>query len=77
MACRCEEIAGKDIDLTPTCIGHLWIFKNLAPEELQALTREASRKKPAKGDALFLQGDSRDEMFLIKEGGSPWHVWTE
>ena len=57
MACRCEEIAGKDIVLSPTCIGQLWIFKNLAPGELQALTQEASRKKLAKGDTLFLQGD--------------------
>jgi len=68
MACRCEEIAGKDITLSPTCIGHLWIFQNLAPEELQAFTQEASRKKLAKGDALFLQGDPCDEMFLIKGG---------
>jgi CRP/FNR family transcriptional regulator, cyclic AMP receptor protein len=68
MACRCVEIAGDEIPLSPTCIGHLWIFKNLAPEELQALTREASRRKVSKGKALFLQGETCDEMFLIKGG---------
>jgi CRP/FNR family transcriptional regulator len=68
MACLCEKIAGKDIDLSPTCIGHLWIFQNLDPEELEALSREALRKKSATGQALFMQGDPTDEMFLIKGG---------
>ena len=41
MACLCEQIAGKGIELSPTCIGHLWIFKSLDPEEIEALSREA------------------------------------
>ena len=68
MACLCEKIAGKDIDLSPTCIGNLWIFQNIEPAELEALSREALRKKSATGQALFLQGDPTDEMFLIKGG---------
>ncbi len=68
MACLCEQIAGKDIELSPTCIGHLWIFENLAPEEIEALSRDTLRKKAVKGEALFLQGDPTDEMFLIKGG---------
>jgi CRP/FNR family transcriptional regulator len=68
MACLCEKIAGKDIELSPTCIGHLWIFQNLDPEEIKALSGEALRNKLIKGQALFLQGDSADEMFLIKGG---------
>jgi len=68
MACLCEQIAGSDIDLSPTCIGHLWIFQNLEPAEVEALSREALRKKSAKGQALFMQGDPADEMFLIKGG---------
>jgi CRP/FNR family transcriptional regulator, cyclic AMP receptor protein len=68
MTCRCEKIAGKNIDLAPTCIGHLWIFQNLAPPEVEALSNEALRKKSVKGEALFLQGDPADEMFLIKGG---------
>jgi CRP-like cAMP-binding protein len=68
MACLCEKIAGKDIDLSPTCIGHLWIFQNLEAEEIEALSREALRKKSITGQALFLQGDPTDEMFLIKGG---------
>ena len=68
MACMCEQIAGDDIDLAPTCIGHLWIFQNLPAEEVQALSKEALRKKSAAGQALFLQGAPTDEMFLIKGG---------
>jgi CRP/FNR family transcriptional regulator len=68
MACLCEEIAGEDIKLSPTCIGHLWIFENLDPEEIEALSHEALRKKSVKGQALFFQGDPADEMFLIKGG---------
>lgn len=68
MACLCERIAGKDIELSPTCIGHAWIFKNLEAQEIEALSREALRKKSARGQALFLQGDPADEMFLIKGG---------
>jgi CRP-like cAMP-binding protein len=68
MACLCEKMAGKDIQLSPTCIGHLWIFQNLEAEEIKALSGEALRKKSATGDALFMQGDPTDEMFLIKGG---------
>ena len=68
MACLCKQIAGSDIDLSPTCIGHLWIFQNLEAEEVAALSREASRKRSSAGQALFLQGDPSDEMFLIKGG---------
>ena len=68
MACLCEQIAGGDIDLSPTCIGHLWIFQSLESEEIEALSREALRKKSTTGQALFMQGDPTDEMFLIKGG---------
>jgi CRP/FNR family transcriptional regulator len=68
MACLCEQVAGTDIELSPTCIGHLWIFQNLEAEEIEALSREALRKKSTTGQALFLQGDPTDEMFLIKGG---------
>ena len=68
MTCLCEQIADKDIELSPTCIGHLWIFENLKPEEIEALSHEALRKKSVKGETLFMQGDPANEMFLIKGG---------
>ncbi len=68
MSCLCQEAAGPDITLSPTCIGHLWVFKNLEAAEIEALSREAIRKKSTTGQALFMQGDPTDEMFLIKGG---------
>lgn len=68
MSCECECIAGGDIELSSICIGNLWIFQSLVPEEVQALSHDALRRKLAKDEALFLQGDPADEMFLIKGG---------
>jgi len=68
MTCPCEIIAGKDVELSETCIGHLWIFKNLEPVEIEALSKEAIRKTMTKGQILFQQGHSADEMFLLKGG---------
>lgn len=68
MTCLCEHIAGEDIALAPACIGHLWVFQNLAPEDIAALSKEALRKRSVKDETLFRQGDPADEMFLIKGG---------
>jgi len=68
MTCLCKQIAGNDIELSPTCIGSLWIFESLAPKDIEALAQKALRKKMTKGQSLFLQGDSADEVFLIKGG---------
>jgi CRP/FNR family transcriptional regulator len=61
-------MAGNDMKLSPTCIGSLWIFQNIAPEDIQAIAQKALRKKKTKGQPLFLQGDPADELFLIKGG---------
>jgi len=37
MSCLCKQIAGDDIEISPTCIGSFWIFEKLAPEDVQAL----------------------------------------
>ena len=68
MSCLCEQVAGKDMELSPTCIGNLWIFNSLEPNDVKALSRDALRKKSTTGQTLFMQGDPTDEMFLIKGG---------
>jgi CRP/FNR family cyclic AMP-dependent transcriptional regulator len=68
MGCLCQEIAGKDIELSPTCLGQLWMFDKLTPSEVTALTRVAERKKMVEGQVLFMQSDPADELFLIKGG---------
>ena len=65
---RCEQIAGGDIELSPSCLGRLWIFQNLEAGEVKALCQKALLKRFNKGQALFLQGEPADEVFLIKGG---------
>ena len=45
MTCLCKQITGDEIELSPTCIGKHWIFENLDPIEINALSHEALRKK--------------------------------
>ena len=68
MGCLCEEIAGKEIELSSNCIGNLWVFQNLRPEELAAIAQRAMRKVHERGDSIFIQGNKADAMFLIKAG---------
>ncbi len=68
MSCLCQTMAGEDVQLSPVCIGNLWIFKDLEKEELVALSRDAKRQFIEKGGVLFRQGAPADEMFLIKAG---------
>ena len=68
MGCLCEEIIGKEIELSSNCIGNLWVFQNLRPEELVAIAQRAMRKVHERGDSIFIQGNKADAMFLIKAG---------
>ena len=68
MACICEKVASAKTRLTSVCIGQLWIFRDLSPEEGEALTKEAFRRALSHGENIFMQGSPADEMFLIKAG---------
>lgn len=68
MSCLCEEKAGKGIKVSPVCIGHLWVFANLQPEEIQSVARSALRKSFNRGEPVFMQGDPARAISLIKAG---------
>jgi CRP-like cAMP-binding protein len=68
MGCICDQEAGRERDLAPVCIGHLWVFEHLQPEELAALTAAALRRPYPKGREVFAQGQPAHQMFLIKAG---------
>jgi CRP/FNR family transcriptional regulator len=68
MGCLCEELIGKGMELSSNCIGNLWVFQNLHPEELAALAQRAMRKVHERGEFIFMQGDKADTMFLLKAG---------
>ena len=75
MGCRCEKMAAQDMVLSPTCIADLWLFDHLSPEDSKTLSRCAVMKKTSKGQVLFRQGDSADEMLLIKGGRVKIIIW--
>ncbi len=66
--CICEELAGGDVSLSPVCIGHLWVFAELAPPEVAALAQAAQRRRYSRGEMVFFQGQPARQMFLIKAG---------
>ncbi len=68
MGCLCDQQAGQEHALAPVCIGHLWVFENLQPEELAALTEAALRRLYKKGQEVFSQGQPAQKMFLLKGG---------
>lgn len=68
MGCLCEEMAAGERQMSTVCIGHLWLFENLAPPELAALAEAADRKTRSAGQAVFHQGDPADSIVLIKSG---------
>jgi len=45
MTSLCKQIADDEIELFPICIENHWIFENLDPIEIKALSHEALRKK--------------------------------
>lgn len=67
MPCLCELLA-KDLELHPTCIGHLWMFENLSSDDLTALSDAATRNRYRRGDMIFTEGQRASEMFLLKAG---------
>ncbi|MHC1745328.1 MAG: Crp/Fnr family transcriptional regulator [Syntrophobacteraceae bacterium] len=68
MGCLCEQLAGEGVDLSSTCIGHLWLFANLRPLEIQAVTGAAQRRSFDRGEPIFMQGDPCGAISLIKAG---------
>jgi len=68
MVCRCEQLAGGNIELSPICISRLWIFQNLDAKDREGLCQETCLRTLTTGQALFLQGEPTDDMFLIKGG---------
>lgn len=44
MSCLCREMAGPDAELSPICLGQLWMFENLPQSEVAELLHEAKRR---------------------------------
>ena len=68
MGCLCNELAGPGVEVSPTCIGHLWVFENLKPEEMAALARRRDVNPTSKAKRCSPRGTAANRMFLIKAG---------
>ena len=55
-------------NMTELCLGHVWLFESLEPQQLQALVTSAVRKVYAPRQAIFVQSAPADRMFLLKTG---------
>ncbi|SKA25605.1 CRP/FNR family transcriptional regulator, anaerobic regulatory protein [Trichlorobacter thiogenes] len=66
--CICNKAVASFKTLSHVCIGNLWVFEDLLPEEKAALASSAIRKGYKKGDLIFIQGEAADKMFLLKAG---------
>jgi CRP/FNR family transcriptional regulator len=68
-SCPCNILFNdQKLEWSKFCIGELWIFTGLKPEELEALAKSLVRTTFEPGEAVFLQGDRAERIFLIKSG---------
>ena len=68
MQCTCEKLGADFHELAPVCIGHLWLFRDLPPSTLMAMSKQAVRYRKHRGEQIFMEGEPADTMFLIKGG---------
>jgi CRP/FNR family transcriptional regulator len=66
--CVCADIWAGELNLSPECIGRLWIFDRLTTDELKVIGASTMRKLYHPGEVIFHQGDPAKTMFLIKGG---------
>jgi CRP/FNR family transcriptional regulator len=68
LECLCKSLVAKGDTVAATCIGELWVFENIKPEELQEIAKSASRRSFSRGEPIFMQGDPCKEVCFIKTG---------
>ncbi len=68
MECVCVKTAPAGVETAAACLGQLWIFNDLAPEEREFMAGEARRRQFAVGETVFARGEPADDLFLLKCG---------
>jgi len=66
--CPCQEMAARGMELSPACLGELWLFRNLSPPEMEALMARAVRTRHRSGEVIFHQGEEARRIFFLKGG---------
>lgn len=63
--CLCAHLMGSEMELCQECIGHLWLFERLAPEELEVLAERAMRKVFDPGDTICSHRSLPGKLFCL------------
>lgn len=75
--CRCQNLAGPDVELHQRCFGQIWLFEGAPVEAWEKFSGDLLRRRLSAGECLFMQGDSADTMWLIKAGSVKLWKTTE
>lgn len=68
MKCVCESLVGEGVEISPKCLGDIWLFEHFDIDDIKSLDKIAIRKTYSRGQAVFNQGDRAHELFIIKVG---------
>lgn len=75
--CLCRQTFGDEVANHLGCIGKLWLFDGLSDADRSALGPRLHRRRHEPGEVLFHQGDSGDQMYLLKSGAVKLWKTTE
>lgn len=68
MKCNFQELATRNKNVSKQCFRDLWLFDELLEAEQKLIDTICECKQFIPGQAVFMQGDPANEMFLIKTG---------
>ena len=68
MTCECSVLSSAGKNVSQICFWDLWLFDDLEQQEQELFDAITLRKELMQGQAVFMQGDPANEMFLVKAG---------
>lgn len=68
MSCLCKKLKHRNSEWSERCIGQLWVFEGLPQDKMKEVVQRALRRQYQTGQSIFVQGDSAEQISLIKAG---------
>lgn len=75
--CFCKDIAATGENESAKCFCNLWLFEHFSEEDYALLKSIGRQRVISKGQTVFSQGASADEIFLVKTGRVKLSKYTE
>ncbi len=66
--CFCTDLSKQYENSSTKCFCKLWCFNHFTAEQYNLLKSIGKQRLISKGDAVFIEGSSANEIFLIKSG---------